>query len=350
MTPAEILEEVRKSNGVIQPTEGDVHVNRPLTNISVAYLQSADSFIATKIFPEIPVMKKSDIYYHYPRDAWNRDDMEERRPGTESAGTTYEVSDSPYYTKVFALHKDVHDEARANQDQPINLDAEATRFLTQKSLLQKEIRFCDNYLKSSVWTFSADGASSDSSTLDFETDANNNLTYWSSDSSTPIEDVRLMKQAVQKRTSFRPNVLAISRPVYDVLIEHDDIIGRLNRGQTTGPAQANRDDLMRLFEVEDLQIFDAIYNSAKDGATESNDFIAGKKGILLYRPPSPGLYTPSAGYTFSWRGFIGAGARGVRIKRFRMEHLESDRVEIGAAYDYKKIGADLAVFLNNIVQ
>src|ERR1017187_6613169 len=48
-----------------QPTLQDVHVNRPLTNISVAYLQEAAGveFVADKAFPAVPVENKSDLYY-----------------------------------------------------------------------------------------------------------------------------------------------------------------------------------------------------------------------------------------------------------------------------------------------
>jgi len=46
-----------------QPTARDVHVNAPLTNISIAFLQTQDSFVASRVFPSIPVTKQSDRYY-----------------------------------------------------------------------------------------------------------------------------------------------------------------------------------------------------------------------------------------------------------------------------------------------
>ena len=45
------------------PTRGDVHVNKPLTNISIAYMQMAENFIADKVFPNISVAKQSDRYF-----------------------------------------------------------------------------------------------------------------------------------------------------------------------------------------------------------------------------------------------------------------------------------------------
>ena len=61
-----------------QPTLQDVHVNRPLTNVSVAYLQEAAGveFVADKAFPAVPVENKSDLYYTYARADFNRDEIE----------------------------------------------------------------------------------------------------------------------------------------------------------------------------------------------------------------------------------------------------------------------------------
>ena len=59
--------------------------------------------------------------------------------------------------------------------------------------------------------------------------------------------------------------------------------------------------------------------------------------------------TPSAGYTFSWVGHMGAGNEGGRIKQFRMEHLAADRVEIEMAWATKVVAADLGFFFGSIV-
>ena len=69
-----------------QPNINSVHVDAILTNISVAYLQNQDNFIADKVFPVIPVDKKSDKYFTYTKNDWFRDEAQRRAPGTESAG------------------------------------------------------------------------------------------------------------------------------------------------------------------------------------------------------------------------------------------------------------------------
>lgn len=90
----------------MNPTAGDVHVNAPLTNISIAYMQKAEMFIADKVFPMVPVQKQSDRYFVYPKGAWFRSEAKERAPGTESAGSGFEIDNTPtYYCKVTAIHK-----------------------------------------------------------------------------------------------------------------------------------------------------------------------------------------------------------------------------------------------------
>ena len=47
------------------PTRSDVHVNAPLTNVSIAYVQDNNKFISSKVFPLVNVPKQSDLYFTY---------------------------------------------------------------------------------------------------------------------------------------------------------------------------------------------------------------------------------------------------------------------------------------------
>lgn len=336
----------------VQPGHGDVHLNRPLTSVAVAFMQSAEAFVASRVFPTIGVQKKSDSYFVYPRGDWNRDDMRERAPATESAGGTYTIGDDNYSARVRALHKDIPDEIRANQDDPIDLERDATRFVTHKGLLNREINWTNRFFVGGVWTFEADGVSAGATapgSFDPTNPAANDKLHWNDGNSTPIEDVRQAKRFVLRETGFTPNKLTVGRDVYDTLLDHPDMVGRLDRGQTVGAAMVNRAALAGLFEVDEVLVMDAIQNTAAEGQTAVHDFVAGKHALLSYSPPSPGLLVPSAGYTFAWTGFLGAEAAGVRIKRFRMEPIESWRVEAQMAYDQKLVAADLGYFFDGIV-
>lgn len=326
-----------------QPTPGDVHVNAPLTNISVAYIQDASRFVAARVFPNIPVAKQSDRYFTYDRGDFNRDEMRERAPGTESEGSGYNVDNTPtYYTPVYAFHRDIPDQVRSNADAPLNLDTEATIYVTQKALIKREKLWADGYFKPGIWTFDMAGVASSPGAGQF--------LKWSDAASTPIEDIRAGKRAIAEETGFEPNTLVLGRPVFDALVDHPDIIDRVKYGQTPGsPAMVSRQALASLFEVERIEVMNAISNTAKEGAAANHSFIGGNNALLSYSAPTPGIMTASAGYTFSWTGHLGAGAEGNRIKRFRMEHLASDRVEIEMAWATKVVAPDLGYFFGGAV-
>ena len=102
-----------------QPNINSVHVDAILTNISVAYLQKQDNFIADKVFPVVPVDKKSDKYFVYTKNDWFRDEAQRRADATESAGSGYNLTTGTYSADVFAFHKDVGDQTVANADAPL---------------------------------------------------------------------------------------------------------------------------------------------------------------------------------------------------------------------------------------
>lgn len=327
----------------MNPTPGDVHVNTPLTNISIAFLQSASNFIAARVFPNIPVSKQSDRYFTYDRGDFNRDEARERAPATESEGGGYNLDSTPtYYCRQYSFHKDVPDPVRANADAALNPDREATIFVTQKALIRREKAFVDTFFKGSVWTHEKDGAASNPS--------GSQVLHWSDANSTPIENVRLAKRTIAESTGFEPNTLVLGRAVVDALLDHPDIVDRVKYGQTPGnAADVSMRDLENLFKVERILVSNAVVNTAKEGQTAAHSFIAGKHALLCYSTPTPGLMTPTAGYTFGWTGLMGAGVEGNRIRTFRMEQLQADRVEIDFCFDMKLVAADLGYFWDGVV-
>jgi hypothetical protein len=324
------------------PFQSDVHVSVPLTNVAIAYFQNQRNFIADRVFPNIPVAKQFDQYWVYDRASWNRDQMKERAPGTESAGGGYELSRETYSATVKAFHKDIDDQTRANADQLINVDRDATNFVMMKAILHREVSFANKYLVPGVWDQSWEGVSAAPGTDEF--------LQWSDPNSTPIEDVRTAKREVLGVTGFVPNKLTLGVAVYDALLDHPDIIDRIKYGQTPGaPAMANEQILAQLFEVDEVLVSRAIVNVAPQGQAEDNGFIVGNNALLTYSPSAPSIFQPSAGYTFSWTGYLGAAPQGFRIKRFRIERLEVDRVEVAMAFDQVIVGADLGFFFESAV-
>jgi hypothetical protein len=324
-------------------TQSDAHVNRPLTSISVAYMQDASMFAASRIFPTVPVQKQSDIYFKYDRGDWNRNEMKIRAPATESAGSDYNVTTDNYYCPVAAVHRDLDDQLRANADDPLNLDSEATAWVSRKGLIYKEVLWATSFFQTGIWATLKTGVAA--------TPGANQFLQWNDTASEPAKDIKGFMDGMLLSTGVLPNVLVLGRQTYTVLTENDAVVDRIKYGQTPGsPAVVNQNTLAQLFGVDRVEVLSAIVNSAGEGAAESNSFIANGKGAWLgYAAPSPGLMTPSAGYTFAWTGYLGAGAEGGRISSFRMEPIKSDRIEMELAVAPKVVASDLGIFIASAV-
>ena len=328
----------------MNPTPSDVHVNRPLTNISVGYVQDQTRFVTAQIFPNIPVQKKSDQISTWSRDDWNRDEMRERAPATESAGGGWRIgTPDAYLAIVYAFHKDIDDQVRSNADSAATLDEEATRYVTLKGLIRRERLWISKFFKSGVWGKNYTGVASAPTT--------GQTLQWNDAASDPVQVLRRLRTDVGELTGgFEPNTLVLGRRAWDALYDHPDIIDRIKYGGSpNAPAVVARNAIAALLEIDRIFVLNAVENTAAEGLAGVHSFMAGSHALFCHVAPNPGLMTPSAGYTFSWNGYLGAADDGQRISSFRMDNIRSDRVEIEMAFDQKVIGADLGVFLQDIV-
>ena len=329
------------------PTQSDLHVNVPLTNVSVAYIPNAGDYICRKVFPKVPVQKQSDLYWKWSKSDWRRTDVVKRAPGTESAGVGWNYTTDSYFAHVYAVHRDIDDQVRANADSNFSLDSDSTKFLTNQMLLKQELDWTNTYFKTGVWSTEYTGVASGVGAGEF--------LQWNDASSDPIKDVTDWKIRYRLLTGYSPSFMVIGADVMKELKSHPDIIDRIKytqRGVVTEELIASLFDIPKLMVsyaskvVDDFRINDAV---AQDAAA-NYEFLADTKSALLgYAPASPSLLTPSCGYTFVWNGYHGGNSEGIKIKQFRMEHIAADRIEAEMTYDMKVVAPDMGIFLNSVV-
>jgi hypothetical protein len=313
-----------------QPTQNAVHVDAILTNISTAYMQQAKNFIATRVFPIVPVSKQSDKFFTYTKNDWFRDEAQRRADATESAGGGYNLSTDSYQADVYAFHKDIGDQTRANADAPINVDREAVEFVTSRLLLKMETQFVANYFTTSVWG------------TDY-TPSNLWSNYATSD---PISDIETGKRAILSVTGYEPNTLVLGYDVFTSLKNHPDLVDRI---KYTSSQIITEELLASLFDVPRVMVAKAVKATNNEGAAGAYAFTHGKHALLTYSAPSAGLLQPSGGYIMSWTGVSGGLGATVGTSRMRMEQYKADRVEAEIAFDMKVIGTDLGYFFNGAV-
>jgi len=312
-----------------QPTQSQVHVDAILTNMSIAYMNEMDSFVASRVFPTVNVQKQSDKYFTYTQADFYRDQAKTRADGTESAGSGYGLSTATYSSAVWALHKDIGDQVRANSDAPLDPDMDATRFLTHQMMIRQERDWASNFFTTGVW----------------DTD-NTPSTLWSASGSDPIGNIETGKNTILSDTGYLANTLVLSYNTYSVLKNHPDFVDRF---KYTSADSIGPDLMARILEVDNVFIMKGVYNAAAEGASASYAQIGDKDALLCYVAPQAGLMTASAGYNFVWTGVGGGLGTSTAVSRFRMDHLRSDRLEIESAWDFKVVGSPLGYFFSNAV-
>lgn len=327
------------------PTPGDVHVNAPLTGMSLLYAQSLDRFAADRLFPIVTSDKESNSYFTFDKTYWARDQMKARAIGAAAAEAGFGISTGSFHCTTYAVKKSIPDRLRRNSDNPLNQDRSAMRFVTQLERIRREKAFASALLTTSVWTTDYTGVASD-------TPSASQWEQWDRVGSTPVENVRALCTAIDLLTlgAARPNVFAIGQQVWDELADHPDIIDRLKYGgQMQGTlAQATPQMVAQLMGLEEIVVMSAVEETAAEGAASSAAYIAGKKGLLLYRTPTPQIEEVSAGYTICWQD-VGSTPAGWRIKKYRDENVESDMVENQSSFVHKVIAADAGAYIAAIV-
>jgi len=330
-------------------TPSAVHIDQPLTNMTLAYMQEQTNFIADKVFPTVGVQKQSDKYYIYDRANGNRaGDVKLLSPRTEVERIGLAISNSSYFADVYGLGMDFDDQTLANEDAALEIRSAGATTLVNRLLIHREEQFASTFFAASVWGSELTGVSGTPST--------NEVKQWSDyTNATPIRDVTLARRTMQlKSGGFKPNTMVVGKEVRDILVNHPDILSRLNGGSTvTNTALITNAKLAEIFEVENFYVMEAVKNTAAEGISESNAFIGGKSALLTYTPSTAGLMTPAAGVTFAWNNLQGVNNLGITVESFSDDALRrqqvAEMIQVKMAYDMKVVGADLGLFFKTIV-
>lgn len=282
-----------------RPTLRDVHVNAPLSNISIAY--GNELYIAGQVFPVVPVDKKSDVYFVYDRAAFFRNKTGQRAPGTRAPRGDYGISTASYVCINDSIAFAIPDEVRKNADAPLQPDIDATRYVTDQLLLGQEIRVAALTTASSgTWGYAASPA-----------------TQWSGDTSDPWGDIMGGINGVVSTIGRMPNVAVMSWDVWRYLANHPDFLDRVKHTRPSGRIEPG--DLRSWFGFDKVLVGTTLKDISAEGQTASPQYVWDDDFWCGYVAPTPSLRTPSAGYCLVW------GNR--TISTFREEQEHQDVIE-----------------------
>lgn len=323
-----------------QPTPAQMHVDRWLTNLSVAYMQDKAAFVAANVFPIVPVVNKSDDILTYPRGAFYRSgQVRPRALGQRPEQAGYVVNQGHYSCVEYGLETTIDDQTRANTDQPADPDADATYFLSEQALINRETLWVQNFFATGVWTTNLVGVSSGPST--------NQFLQWDQTNADPIVQVRNQLNVTRSLTGYKPNAAVFGPTAFESFINNASV---RDRYKFTRGGVIDADVVASALGIDSVYVAAGVSNIAEEGQADNIGYIADPNSLLLaYAPKNPGLRQPSAGYQFAWTGLLpGAdNAMGGVIEKGREERAHTDWVQIRQSLDMQQIAADLGVFMSS---
>lgn len=323
------------------PTRGQMHIDAPLTTLSVARLQAQENFIAGNAFPFVAVQKRSDKYFTYNAGDLNRREMRRIGPYDEAPVVGYKLSNDSYFCEKYGAAIPLVNDEVNEADDPLRPEQDAIDYLNNQALMQIDSVWATAFFQPAVWTTDWDGVASNPST--------NEILQWDQSSSTPVDDINKLKDTVSGIIGKEPNIMVVGKRAHRVLLDHDDILERIKYVRTASDQQV-KSELANLFGVEKYLRPMGVENTAEYGQTDSFSNLMTDNDVFLgYAPPSPSLKTESCGYVFAWKGRPGASRMGTLVRRYEVPRRDADFIEMDLYVDMKVVSADAGAFIDGAV-
>lgn len=264
-------------------TGRDLHIDQNLTNVAMNYRPTG--MIADMIAPIVTVQKETDLYPVFSQKEAFSIETTRRSRGTPANRITRSVSSEGYRAENYALAYDLPIEDRANMDAAyaFELEAGASRYLVDKLWLDWDRR-----------VLSTVGSASNVSTGFVPSSS------WSAGGD-PVSQLYQAIEQVQATTAYRPNRLLFGWRAYNWFRRNSNVRNFV-LGSNNGGGVVNRAAVAGIFEVEDVLVSQAFYNSANEAKAISLASTFPQDAVLAYYSPSgPSREVPSFMYSFRWQ-------------------------------------------------
>lgn len=304
------------------PLRQQIHRDRALEKISISYLPG--EFVADKLVPSVPVKRESDVYYVYSNDTMILEETL-RSPGTKANRATYTMSTSSYSLEEHALSEIVPNRDKDNADKPINLEIDMTEILTRKILIRRERE------ASTALQTSGNYNNSNSLTSTMAWTANTTV-------SNPITQIESATAKIIASSGYSPNRLVIDNNTFSGAKVHTSIVDRV---KYTSADSITENMLAKLFDIEQVLVARAVYESAEEGLTSSLGAIWTNTAVLAYYEKAPGLKKPSAAYQFMKKR---EGAP-YRVRKWYEDADEGTMIEVSSIFQFKPVATACAYLI-----
>lgn len=266
------------------PSVGAVHQNVPLQNLIVGY--GNFGFIADEVFPVLPVVKESDIYYEFAKSSWFRREESLIPDRSFAREINFEFLTKTYLAQRYGYQASISARERSNADSQLRLEQTKMTLIKRLLMMDTEIRVATLLSLANTSGVTLAGA-----------DIFDNASFAAS--GVPIENqFDIGKEAVRKATGgFEPNVAIIPAAVAKVM-KRDAKIRDLIKYTTNALVNGDLPDTLWGMKV---YIPGSIYTTTSEGTAEASvtyTDVWGKDIRLMYvaAPGTADFMTPSVGY------------------------------------------------------
>lgn len=314
---------------------GTIHIDKYLTNKSIAYASQIPNMIHHKLFPNVMTNKQSDKYVVFDNGAGRRIENDIVSPRTvPNKVISWKFSNDAFYCDPHALSDDYTPDEEANADLPINHAKDTMEGVVENVLLIKEYNLATLAFTAGNFTNTAAAT-----------------TKWDADDGLdPRIQVNSAINIVRLACGVRPNTMVINSPTFDALQINPYVSTYLS---DAADKDVNLKKLAAFFNINRILVGSATYNSAKEGQTAVQADLWTDNALLCYVSPRPQMKSPSFGYTYEWNKYS-AKQLGISndmrtatrplIKKFKQQRPELTFID---AYNYysQKITFNTAGYL-----
>lgn len=301
------------------PLKSQLHVNQLLSNVSVQYKN--EEYIWDKVFPQIPVMKDTDLYRVYDR-AWKVPETK-RAPKGVAREFGFEFSTSSYALEQHALKDYVGVDEEENNDMG-SLQVDTTENLTDAIYRRIELSVASLFTTTN-WSLNVSLAAANAFSA--------NTTV-----SDPVPIFDTAATTVINNSGKTPNFGILPRDGFIAIKNHVSVLDRVKYTSS----EVSKSMIQALLGLPELLVPVSVQDTAAEGLAASVSPFFADFAFLGWKPAGGGgIKTPSCGYTF-----IRAQPR---VRSWVDNERNATAIEVEVKYQPKVIASLTGYLINNTV-
>ena len=311
----------------MNPVIGAAKVDKILSQFSQFYTNS--NYIAELILPRLAVKERTGKFAKYGKEnlrAYSGQIL--RAPGTRAHSVDYSVSQGSYACTEKSLEKLVANEFVNNTDDPYSPKRDATAVLMDNIMVNQEVALSTALSSTAIITQNVTLSGTDK---------------WSDQAnSSPLTNIDTAIETVRAATGQQPNLIVFSRNAWLAFRAHPDVREQLkytNGGNNSVAAWVQF--VKDYFNLEEVLVGNAVYNSANEGQTDVIADIWANNVWVAFRAKQPTLMKATLGLTLS--------DVPREVDTYRDESRRGDVLRIRDSYDQNLFDTSLAYLIKSAV-